>query len=223
MSMHSVSVSSPWSRLGRGIATVAIAMAMTLGCFMVLPLLQAISAKEATDLDVRSVDTAALPPPPPPVEEEEKPPEEPDEPPPPELQDAAQPLDLAQLELALNPGLGGDGSGGDYAIKIQALGGAGGGNGGELFSLADLDQKPRAVYQQQPAVNAALRKKAPATVNILFVVDENGRVENPIVQSSSDPAFDAPALAAIKQWKFEPGKRAGKPVRFRMRQPMTFK
>jgi periplasmic protein TonB len=224
MNMHTLTAPSPWSRIWRGVLTATIAAAATLGCFLVLPLLQAISATEPSDLDVRSADTAALPPPPPPVEEEEKPPEEPEDTPPPELEDAAEPLDLAQLELALNPGMGGDGSGGDFAIKIQALGGSGNGNGGdELFSLADLDQKPRAAYQQQPALTAALRKKTPATVNILFTVDESGRVENPIVQSSSDPAFDAPALAAIKQWKFEPGKRAGKPVRFRMRQPMTFK
>ena len=83
--------------------------------------------------------------------------------------------------------------------------------------------RPRAIYQQQPQLTAALRKQMPATVNILFTVDESGRVENPIVQSSSDPLFEAPVLAAIKQWKFEPGKRNGKPVRFRMRQPMAFK
>jgi protein TonB len=47
-------------------------------------------------------------------------------------------------------------------------------------------------------------------------------VENPLVQSSSNPAFEAPALAAVKQWKFEPGKRNGEPVRFRMRVPITF-
>jgi periplasmic protein TonB len=212
------------ARITHGTLVVLGAVGLAAACFLLLPLLKAISSTPAPDLDVRSVDTAALPPPPPPIEEEQKPPEQPDEPPPPELPDAAEPLDLAQLELALNPGMGGDGFGGDYAIKIQSLGAAGGSGGGEeLFSLADLDQKPRAVYQQQPALNAALRKKTPATVNILFVVDESGRVENPIVQSSSDPAFDAPALAAIKQWKFEPGKRAGKPVRFRMRQPMTFK
>ena len=33
---------------------------------------------------------------------------------------------------------------------------------------------------------------------------------------------EKPALAAIKQWKFEPGKRSGQPVRFRMRVPITF-
>jgi protein TonB len=34
--------------------------------------------------------------------------------------------------------------------------------------------------------------------------------------------FEAPALKAVKQWKFEPGKKNGKAVRFRMRVPITF-
>jgi protein TonB len=42
------------------------------------------------------------------------------------------------------------------------------------------------------------------------------------VQQSTDPVFERPALAAVKQWRFEPGKRNGKPVRFRMRVPITF-
>jgi protein TonB len=59
-------------------------------------------------------------------------------------------------------------------------------------------------------------------VYIVFIVDQRGRVENPMVQSSTDSSFDAPALAAVRQWRFEPGKRNGEPVRFRMRVPITF-
>ena len=213
------------SNFGHGLLVVLAAIGHAMACFLVLPLLQAISATPAADMTLTSVDTAALPPPPPPVEEQQKEEQKPEDPKPPELSEQAPPLDLSQLELALNPGMGdaGGAGGGDFAIKLQAVGGSGGGGDDEMFSLADLDQKPRAVYQQQPQLSAALRKKMPATVNILFTVDESGRVENPIVQSSSDPLFEAPALAAIKQWKFEPGKRNGKPVRFRMRQPMAFK
>ena len=43
-----------------------------------------------------------------------------------------------------------------------------------------------------------------------------------MVQKSSDPVFETPALAAVKQWKFEPGKRNGQAVRFRMRVPINF-
>jgi len=33
----------------------------------------------------------------------------------------------------------------------------------------------------------------------------------------------AAALDAIRKWKFEPGRRGGKPVSFRIRQKMSFK
>jgi protein TonB len=206
---------------GLGVAVGGIGLA--LGCFLLLPVLKAISATPPADLVVTGMETAALPPPPPPPEpeqDEDKPQDEP--PPPPALADEAPPLDLSQLEMALNPGMGGLDGAGDFAIKIA--GAAGGGDKGvdELFSLADLDQKPRPVFQQQPTLTALLKKKLPANVVVVFTVDQQGRVENPVVQSASDPAFEQPVLAAIKQWKFEPGKRSGKAVRFRMRQPFSF-
>lgn len=210
-------------RVWHGTLTVLGALGGMLACFLLLPVLQMITQTVSHDLELRDVDLASLPPPPPPVEEQQEPEKPPEDPEPPQLAEDAPPLDLSQLEMALNPGFGGGDLAGDYTIKIQGIGGGGGKGDDDLFSLADLDQKPRAVLQQQPVLTAALRKRLPATVNVLFVVDESGRVENPIVQNSSDPQFEAAALAAIRQWKFEPGKRAGKPVRFRMRQPFTFK
>lgn len=223
-----MTASSEPTRLGRiahGLGAAASGVGLASACFLVLPLLEAISATEPADLVVSSMETAALPPPPPPPEpeqQEEKAPD--DQPPPPSLADEAPPLDLAQMELALNPGMGGMEGAGDFAVKIAGVGGGGGGDQGvdELFSLADLDQKPRPAFQQQPTLNAQLKKKLPANVVVVFTVDQQGRVENPVVQSASDPAFEPAVLAAIKQWKFEPGKRGGKPVRFRMRQPFSF-
>jgi protein TonB len=214
------------TRLGRfanAAASVVGGGILALGCFLLLPVLEAISATPPADLVVTGMETAALPPPPPPPEpeqEEDKPQE--DQPPPPALADEAPPLDLSQLEMALNPGMGGLDSAGDFAIKIAGAGGGGDKGVDELFSLADLDQKPRPVFQQQPTLNALLKKKLPGNVVVVFTVDQQGRVENPVVQSASDPAFEQPVLAAIKQWKFEPGKRSGKAVRFRMRQPFSF-
>ena len=196
------------TRLGRfanAAASVVGGGVLALGCFLLLPVLEAISATPPADLIVTSMDTAALPPPPPPS-----------------LADEAPPLDLSQMELALNPGMGGMDGAGDFAVKIAAVGGGGDKGVDELFSLADLDQKPRPVFQQQPTLSALLKKKLPANVVVVFTVDQQGRVESPIVQSASDPAFEQPVLAAIRQWKFEPGKRGGKPVRFRMRQPFSF-
>ncbi len=198
------------------------ALALTLIFFLVLPLMETISQTPAADLIVQSVDTADLPPPPPPIEEEPEEEQKPEEKAP-ELTEQAEPLDLSQLELALNPGGFGEGFlGADFAVNLGSVAEQASAQVEELFSVADLDQEPRVLYQPSPSIDAKLRKKTPGTVYILFVVDQRGRVENPIVQKSSDPAFEAAALAAVKQWKFEPGKKNGQPVRFRMRVPITF-
>jgi protein TonB len=196
------------------------AAAMMLVFFLVLPLMQTLNRPLTNDLTLQTVDTAKLEAPPPPPEEEKEPEPEPEEAPP-ELAEEAPPLDLAQLELALNPGFGDGWTAGDFVVKLNT-GGSDDGGVDALFSLADLDQKPRVLYQPGPLLNRDIRRKAPGTVHIIFIVDQQGRVENPAIQASSDPIFEKAALAAVKQWKFEPGKRNGQPVRFRMRVPITF-
>jgi protein TonB len=203
------------------------ALGLTLAFFIILPLMQTISQPPTDDLLLQTVNLTYVPPPPspPPEEEAEEEPQSEDQPP--ELAEEAAPLDLSQLELALNPGIG-DGSfgGGDFAVRLNAVvTTAGGGDAAgvdAIFSIADLDQKPRVIYQPGPTLTAEIRKKAPGTVHILFLVDERGSVVEPRVQQSTDPVFEKSALGAVKQWKFEPGKRAGKAVRFRMRVPITF-
>lgn len=204
-----------------GLLVALGASALTLAFFLVLPLMEAIGQTNESDLIVQSVDVADLPPPPPPVEEEPEPEEQKEEEMP-ELTEQAEPLDLSQLELALGDSLGDGYLEGDFAVSLKAVTSTATSEVEELFSVADLDQQPRVLYQAQPVLDGKLRKKLPATVHILFVVDQRGRVDNPIVQKSTDPAFEGPALAAIKQWKFEPGKKSGQPVRFRMRVPFTF-
>lgn len=198
---------------------VLSAVGLTFIFFLVLPLMQTISKPPATNLMVQSVDTANVPPPPL-IEEEPEEEPEPEEPPP-ELLEEAPPLDLSQLELALNPGFKDGWMSGDFAVKLNTIDSKGD-NLDALFSMSDLDQKPRVIYQPGPTLNKKLRKKTPGTVYILFIINQHGRVEKPIVQSSTDPVFERPALAAVKQWKFEPGKRKGKPVKFRMRVPIAF-
>jgi len=194
---------------------------LTVLFFIILPLLQSISDSPLNDMMLQAIDTASVPPPPPPENEPEKEPEQ--EPPPPALAEEAPPLDLSQLELALNPGFGEGGVGamGDFAVKLNTVVSQSE-NSDAIFSMADLDQKPRVIHQPGPTLDGDTRKKAPGTVYILFIVDQRGRVENPVVQQATDPVFEKPALAAVKQWKFEPGKRNGQSVRFRMRVPVTF-
>jgi len=207
--------------LAQPVIMVTGAATFTVGFFMVLPLLQALTAPAKADTFVTTDVSVAEPPPPPPPAEAE-PEEEPEpEPPPPELAEETQPLDMASLENLLNPSFGEGWGGADFEIKLGAVAG-GGDELDKLFDLADLDQKPRVVYQPSPTITDKLRKRAPGTVYVLFIVDEKGHVDSPKVQKSTDPIFDRAALNAVKQWRFEPGKRKGEAVRFRMRVPVTF-
>ena len=194
---------------------------LTLVLFLVLPVIQAIGEPSEPDLVLAAADVTTLPPPPPPEPENEPEPEEKEEPPPPELDEEPPPLDLAQLELALNPGPGDGWMQADFSLKLETL--ADSATGAEdLFDGGGVDQEPRAVYQASPVMTAGLRKRAPGTVWLKFIVDETGRVQNPLVEKSTDAVFEKAALDAIKKWKFEPGKRKGKAVSRRMRLPMTF-
>ena len=143
--------------------------------------------------------------------------------------EAAAPLGLDQLEMALDPGAGG--GGGDFGGAVARLGGGGGRTAAEdagaaadsVFSIADLAQAPRVVYQPAPEYPGELRhKKVAGTVYVLFLVDVGGRVTSPLVQKSTNQAFEQPALQAVKRWRFDPGKHNGQTVQFRMRVPITF-
>jgi protein TonB len=196
------------------------ALGLALVFFLVLPFMQVISEPPEEDLVLQPMDTANVPPPPPPPEEEPEEEEEPEDEPP-ELEEEAMPLDLSTLELAIEPGFSDGWATEDIASSLNTVV-ADSGAVQDIFSMSDLDQKPRVIYQPGPSITREVRQKSPGKVEIIFIVDQSGRVENPIVQKSSDPVFEKPALAAVRQWKFEPGKRNGKPVQFRMRVPITF-
>jgi protein TonB len=201
-----------WTALG--------AIGMSLVFFLVLPLMQSITAPREGDVTLTEVAGTVEPPPPPPTEPEPEE-EQDEEPPPPALAEEAPPLDLSQMEIALNPGGGGWMGGGDYAVSLNTFASKAE-DLDSVFDMADLDQKPRPIYQASPKMTKQLRRKTPATVYVICIVDERGRVQTPKVQKSTDTTFNQAAMAAIKQWKFEPGKRSGKPVSSRVRIPMTF-
>jgi len=207
-------------RLLLRLMATAGAIVLTLAMFLVLPLMQAINKPQDTDLAVREVDTAQLEPPPPVVEQQPEPEPEQQEAPP-ELAEEAHPLTSDQLDHLLNPSFTGGWGSIDSVVKLSAVT-SGSGSLDDVMQMAGLDQKPRPIYQPGPVIDTKVRKRAPGTVYVIFIVDPHGRVESATVQKSSDPVFEKPALAAVKQWKFEPGKRNGKPVAFRMRVPVSF-
>ncbi len=196
------------------------ALGLAMLFFLVLPFMQVISKPPEEDLVLQTVEMANVPPPPPPPEEEPEEEEEQKEEKP-KLQEEAKPLDLSDLELAIEPGFSDGWAAGDIGANLSTVVSEEG-SVQDIFSMSDLDQKPRIIYQPGPSISREVRQKTPGKVEIIFIVDKRGRVESPIVKKSSDPIFEKPALAAVRQWKFEPGKRNGKPVQFRMKVPITF-
>ena len=63
---------------------------------------------------------------------------------------------------------------------------------------------------------------SPGEVNISFIVDTKGEVIEAAVVKSSDPAFEDAALAAVRSWKFAPGKKGGQLVNTRLQVPIVF-
>lgn len=196
------------------------ASVITLCVFLVLPLTQMISSGVREQYDLSNIDTAAPPPPPQAAElEPPPPPENQEEPPPPEMSDTPRQLSLGDLDLDLSVGTGG------------VLGGSGMGMGDEgmledvaIFDIADLDQRPQPIARVAPRHPPELLKaRVEGNVVLLFILDENGRIQDPRVESSSRPEFEQPALKAVTRWRFRPGTREGQPVRTYVRQQIQFK
>ena len=173
---------------------------------------------------VELVRTSVVELPPPEKEEENRPPEQeeeklPERSPEPQLTETQQQIPLsADLEVAV-------GSGGALAGfgEIRALTSAQEIQD-ETFDVTELEKRPEAVSQVAPAYPPELRKaKIEGTVTLVFVLSEEGRVEEPRIENSSRPEFEKPALEAIRKWRFRPGEKDGQAVRTYIRVPMRFR
>ncbi|MEW6306889.1 MAG: energy transducer TonB [Verrucomicrobiota bacterium] len=192
--------------------------------FIMIPLTTMITAKgKKEEIELTKVATEELPP-----QEELKPPEPPppqekvDEPVAPDIAPvAAQPISIEQLTADVAVGGGGFMAG--LVAPVQSTESIKEVVKEMVFSMEDLDQKPVAVAQIQPTHPRELVKaRVEGNVTLLFVVDEQGRVEDPRVENSSRPEFERPALEAVRKWKFKPGTKEGAPVKTYIRQPIQF-
>jgi protein TonB len=74
-------------------------------------------------------------------------------------------------------------------------------------SDADYLQNPRPVY---PPMSKRLNEQGTVLVRVLIGVDGTAQ-QAEIQQSSSFDRLDKAAMATVLQWRYVPGKRAGKP------------
>ncbi|MBA4138393.1 MAG: hypothetical protein C0518_13875 [Opitutus sp.] len=95
--------------------------------------------------------------------------------------------------------------------------------GAPIFKLDDLDRTPRAKMQPAPEYPLALRQAAiEGQVLVEFDVDVSGRVVSARAVQGTHREFEAAALRAILKWRFEPGRKNGRAVPFRMVVPVGF-
>lgn len=181
-----------------------------LAIYTLLPLTQFIGGSPKEVIEFREFDIAQ-PPPPAPPDLEEPPEAEPEETPPPDLQEPPPPLDLAQLEMALNPGIGdaqaaGLGFGGIEA-QPDALADL------QLFDVKDLDEPPKNLKNVRMVAPIEFRKeRRSGRVTLLVKIDTNGFTTVLEVVKTSSPAIVANAIEAAEQFLWTPPMKNGEAV-----------
>ncbi len=91
--------------------------------------------------------------------------------------------------------------------------GEGGGFGGGIYRAGNGVSKPELIHKVEPEYSEEARKaKFQGVVVLYIVVDQNGNAVNPRVMKSLGLGLDEKAMEAVKQWKFKPGYKDGKPV-----------
>jgi protein TonB len=193
-------------------------LGITAALFAALPFTQWASDSDLSAKGNKLTTVSVTPPPPapefePPKEEEVR---EEDL----ELNQELQKISLNQIHLALNAGNGGMGATGFDINSFQLSDNFA---GDLIFEISDLDEKPTALIRIAPAYPSKLKRSGiQGKVWLVFVVNETGAIEHARVLKSDHPDFSKSALDAIHNWKFEPGKRAGKAVKTRVRLPLSF-
>ncbi len=96
---------------------------------------------------------------------------------------------------------------------------------GETYTSTEVDDPVQPLTGPNPVYPDVMRSVGiEGVVRLRFVVGANGKVESNSVQvvSSTNKAFEAPAVSAIKKWTFKPAKVRGQAVRQLVEQNIRF-
>lgn len=98
-----------------------------------------------------------------------------------------------------------------------------GNTGPTIINIRNLDNIPRAKVQPSPDYPTRMKRDGiGGSVIVEFEVNTTGLVVRAEATSCSQREFVEPALRAVRMWRFEPGRKAGKVVPFRMTVPIEF-
>ena len=102
--------------------------------------------------------------------------------------------------------------------------GYGGGIGGGVYKVGGGVSAPRAIYQPDPEYSEEARKaKYQGTCVLWLVVGPDGRPRDIKVARTLGLGLDEKAIEAVKQWKFEPAMKDGKPVAVQINVEVSFR
>jgi TonB family protein len=86
-----------------------------------------------------------------------------------------------------------------------------------------VDQEPVIIFRAAPRFPSQLEgTSAGGTVFVSFVVSKSGKVVDLKIVSSTNSDFDEASLNAVRQWRYKPAMKDGKPVEFAMHIPVQF-
>jgi len=105
------------------------------------------------------------------------------------------------------------------------VGGVVGGRGDEVVSAETVAKQPVLIHRVLPDYPVEARaKKVEGQVLLRAIIDRDGRIEDNVIVLRSLPPLDEAAIAALRQWRFTPGRdREGNAVRVRVDVPLRFK
>lgn len=87
----------------------------------------------------------------------------------------------------------------------------------------EFDEAPVPVKTVPPEYPDKLKRDGVSgVVSLMVTVTEDGKVTEASVAKSTHRDFEEPAIAAVKQWRFKPAKKDGKPVALTIRLPLQF-
>ncbi len=93
-----------------------------------------------------------------------------------------------------------------------------------LFDMSDLDRPPQPLVRLLPPYPPRAQfQRLEGTVTVEFVVTAEGTTRDGVVIDAEPRGiFEKAVLRAVRNWRFAPGWRAGKPVAVRVRQTVRF-
>ena len=109
----------------------------------------------------------------------------------------------------------GSGSGGGVGSGIgPGFGpGRGGGVGGGVFRVGGGVSAPQVIHKVDPEYSEEARKaKHQGTVELYVEVEPDGKAHKILVRRSLGLGLDEKAIEAVRQWRFKPALKDGKPV-----------